>query len=360
MKRSNQIGWAQVRAGVFIFAALLFLAMGIILMGQKTKMFVSKSTFTVTMDDVAGLKVGAPVWLAGVDVGIVNDLKFADPRKSNEVEIGMEVDSAALRKIWNDSKITVKTRGLMGEKYVDITPSLEYHETPPSTLKGTSVAKMDDVVQKAGVTFEKINTIIDNVNKGKGTLGKLTVDEALYNNVATLATELKDLAYTINKGDGTLGRLNRSREPYEKMMAILNRAEGTLKDIQASDGSLNRLIYDKTLYDKMVSLADKSINAADDVRELNKKLTSRESTIGKLIGDREFYDKGMSVLTRADNSVNALEEITSRIKNGEGTLGKAVNDKELYEKLSRMVEDVDLLVRDIKLNPGRYVKLSLF
>ena len=65
MKRSNQIGWAQVRGGVFIFLALLFFAGGVLLMGQKTKMFVTKGAMRVVMNDVVGLKIGAPVWLAG-------------------------------------------------------------------------------------------------------------------------------------------------------------------------------------------------------------------------------------------------------------------------------------------------------
>ena len=70
MNRSNKIGWAQVRAGIFIFTALVFLAVGIVMMGQKTKMFVTKSSLTVIMDDVLGLKVGAqgvpPVRRAGL------------------------------------------------------------------------------------------------------------------------------------------------------------------------------------------------------------------------------------------------------------------------------------------------------
>ena len=69
-----------------------------------------------------------------------------------------------------------------------------------------------------------------------------------------------------------------------------------------------------------MTLADTSVQAADDVRELNRKLTSRDSSIGMLISDREMYDKGLSMLTRADNSIKAIEEISGRINNGNGTL----------------------------------------
>lgn len=359
MKRSNQIGWAQVRGGVFIFLALLFFAGGVLLMGQKTKMFVSKGAMRVVMNDVVGLKVGAPVWLAGVDVGLVTDILFADPKSSNEVSIDIEVDTEAMKKIGADSKITIKTRGLMGEKYVDILPSLHYSDKPPALLQGSSVAKLDDVIQKAGDAFDKVNGIIDNIDKGKGTLGKLNKDETLYSNVARLAVEMKDLVVTINHGEGTLGKLNRDPEPYNKLIAILNRADRTLQDIQASDGTLNKLIYDKALYTKLTALADKSIQAADDVRDLNKKITSKDGTIGLLLNDREFYDKGISLLTRAESSVKAIEEVTAKVKNGEGTAGKFVNDKALYDKMNKMVDDLDALVKDFKENPRKYIKFSV-
>lgn len=360
MKRSNQIGWAQVRGGVFIFLALVIFAGGVLLMGQKTKMFVNKGAMRIVMNDVVGLKIGAPVWLAGVDVGLVTDIRFADPKTSNEVSIDVEVDTEALKKIGSDSKITIKTRGLMGEKYVDILPSKLYSETPPTVLQGTSVAKLDDVIQKAGDAFDKVNGIIDNVQQGKGTLGKLNKDETLYSNISRLTVEMKDLVVTINRGEGTLGKLNRDPEPYNKLIAILNRADRTLQDIQASEGTLNKLIYDKTLYTKLTSLADKSIQAADDVRDLNRKIMSKEGTVGLLLNDREFYDKGISLLTKAEASVKAIEEVTAKVKSGDGTAGKLVNDKVLYDKMNKMADDLNELVKDFKENPRKYIKFSVF
>lgn len=360
MERSNRIGWAQVRAGVFIFMALLFIAGGVLLMGQKTKMFVAKGELRVVMDDVAGLKEGAPVWLAGVDVGVVTQIGFSDPKKNNEVQINLQIDRDALKKIGSDSRIIIKTRGLMGEKYVDITPSLQYSETPADVLRGTSVMKLDDVVQKAGTTFERLGRVVDDITKGNGTLGRLTTDPALYNNIVKLTGELNALAVTINRGDGTLGRLARNPEPYNKLIDILNRTDRTLQDIQTSEGTLSRLIYDTTLYVKLVALAEKSNQAADDVRELNRKITSKDSTLGMLINDREFYDKGLSLLTRADRSLQSIEEVADKVKKGEGTAGKLVNDRELYDRMNRMVEDVDALVKDFKEHPRKYIKFSVF
>lgn len=360
MKRSDNIAWAQVKIGIFVVASLIFLAMGIILMGRQTKLFTPKGEVSVIMTDVAGLKVGAPVWLAGVDVGLVNRIRFERPRESNDVEVILEVNEEAMKKIGIDSIITVKTRGLMGEKYVDITPSKSYSEVPAKRLNGTAVVKLDDVMAKAGNAFDRLNGVVDKMSKGEGTLGKFATDPKLYNNLVGLTAEFSTFADNINRGEGTLGRLYRSSEPYERLVSILSRADDTLRTIQSSEGTMNKLIYDRALYDKLVALADKSVQAADDVRELNRKLTSRESSIGMLLTDRELYDQATSLLDRSEQAVHAVESIADRVNSGQGTVGKVVTEQELYDKMDRMVNNLDDLIRDFKANPGRYIKFSVF
>ncbi|GAM09036.1 mce related protein [Geobacter sp. OR-1] len=360
MKRSDNIGWAQVKAGVLIVFALLLFAGGVVMMGDKTKFFVPKGALSVIMTDVAGLKVGAPVWLAGLDVGVVKDIRFSKPNQSNEVEILLEIEHQSLRKVGQDSMITIKTRGLMGEKYVDITPSKTVNEPPLTVVFGTSVTRLDDVMAKAGAAFDKLNGLMGRVDKGEGSLGRFAKDPKLYDHLVNLTAELKLFAHSVNSGQGTLGKLSKSSEPYDRLIAILERADDTLEDIQSADGTLGRLVRDRQLYDKLVVLADKSNQAAEDVRELNRKLTSTDGTIGKLLGDREFYDKGMELLERADNSLQSLQTVTAKLEKGEGTAGRLVSDKELYDRMNRVVDNLDALVKDIKENPKRYVKFSLF
>lgn len=326
MKRSDNLSWSQLKGGIFILAALAAVAGGILMMGEKTKFFVGKGKLSVIMNDAGGLKTGAPVWLAGIDVGIVRNIRFENPQKSNRVEIAMEIDKESLKKIGKDSVVTIKTRGLLGEKYVDIVPSREIWEKPEEKVEGTTVVKLEEVMQKSSAAFDKLNTMLDKINHGEGTIGQLATN----------------------------------RDPYVKLVRILDRVDRTMAGIESSKGTLNRLIYDDRLYEKMVALAEKSEKAAEDVRELNRRLLSHDSSVGMLLGNREFYDKGMGMLERADRSMQALEAATIRLEKGEGTAGKLLNDKELYEKLNRAVVDVDLLVKDIKENPRRYIKFSLF
>jgi phospholipid/cholesterol/gamma-HCH transport system substrate-binding protein len=360
MKRSDNISWSQVRGGIFIVVALIFFCLGVLLMGEKTKFFTPKSKISLIMNDVGGLKVGAPVWLAGVEVGVVRDIFFSRPNTTNEVEVTLEIDRKSMNKIGKDSIVTVKTRGLMGEKYVDITPSRIMGGVPVTTVYGTPTMKLDDVMAKAGNAFDQLNQVVAKINKGEGSLGKFTTDPKLYENLVRLIAELRVFVDTTNKGEGTIGKLTRSGEPYDRLMSILNRADSTLEKIQSSDGTMSKLIYDRQLYDKMVALTEKSTQAAEDVHELNMKIVSKEGTIGKFITDPEFYDRGLALIDRADRSVKAIEEITGRVNRGEGTVGKLLYDKDVYEKLDRMVSDLDVLVKDIKVNPKRYVNFSLF
>ena len=326
MKRSDNLRWSQVKTGLFILFAILLFCGGVLMMGDKTKMFIPKGTLSLLMSDVAGLKVGAPVWLAGVDVGLVTEIGFENPRANNQVEVVLQISTSALKKIGSDSKITIKTRGLMGEKYVDITPSQSYSDQPPTRLYGENVPRLDDVMQKAGTTFAKLNSIIEKVEKGEGTLGKLTTDKKLYDNLATLSLELKVLADTVNSGEGTLGRLVRDRE----------------------------------LYEKLVKVADKSSLVADDMRELKKSLTAKDTTMGRLLTDDELYARGVTLMTRADSAVKSFEDVALKMQTTDGTAGRLLNDQEAYDKMVKMLESVDALLKDIKENPKRYVKLSIF
>jgi len=90
------------------------------------------------------------------------------------------------------------------------------------------------------------------------------------------------------------------------------------------------------------------------------RITSNENTIGKLLTDKELYDKGIALVARADSAVKAYENAADKLKTKDGTAGKLLNDREAYDKLVVMIENIDALIKDVKANPGKYVKLSIF
>ncbi|GFO54548.1 ABC transporter substrate-binding protein [Geomonas sp. Red276] len=360
MNRSDNIARSQLRIGIFVVVALALLCLGILLLGEKTKMFTSKGRVTLIMTDVAGLKEGAPVWLAGVEIGVVRSIRFERPEANNNVEILLEVEKESQKKIGKDSVITIKTRGLMGEKYVDITPSAHLVTVPETRVYGTNVPKLDDVMQKAAAAFDNLNATMEKIVSGKGTMGQMITDPRLYQNLTQLTAEMNTFVATANQGKGTIGKLNRNPEIYEKLVSTLERADRTLADIQNGQGTMHLLLHDRALYDKLLSLADKSRQAADDMHAMNVKLLSPQGTIGKLVQDRELYDKGVAAIERADRSMASLQEVLERVKSGQGTAGRLVNERALYDKLNGAVDDLDSLLKDVREHPRRYFKFSLF
>lgn len=166
-----------------------------------------KGHLAVVLADAGGLKEGAPVWLAGIDVGIVRRIRFEDPKRTNRVEIEMEISHDALNKIGKDSQVSVKTRGLLGEKYVDITPSAEIWDHVPERIEGRSVVKLEEVMLKSPLAFDKLNIILDRISRGEGTIGQLATRE----------------------------------EPYDKLVRILDRLDRTLAEVESSKGTLTAL-----------------------------------------------------------------------------------------------------------------------
>ena len=291
------------------------------LVGKKVRLPLMNREIPVVWDDVmaqgmfeAGMQLALEMGMLSVSTSRViqfseDELRLALRTAPKEFTLG----------IGKDSRVIIKTRGLMGEKYVDITPSLKYSDSPPERIYGENVARLDDVMQKAGASFDRLNSILDKVDRGEGTLGKLATDKKLYDNLAGLSLELRQIADSVNNGEGSIGKLIHSDEPYNRIVSVLNRADATLADLQSRDG-----------------------------------------TFGRLIRDREMYDKGLALVSRADSAVQSFEDVAAKLHSKEGSAGKMLNDQEAYDKLVKMIESIDALVKDIKANPKKYVKLSLF
>ena len=61
-----------------------------------------------------------------------------------------------------------------------------------------------------------------------------------------------------------------------------------------------------------------------------------------------------------ETTVTNLDDLMGRIEKGEGTLGKLTKDEALYNNLSNASKELDLLLQDFRLNPKRYVNVSVF
>lgn len=172
-----------VKIGLLVASAIVILMVGIYLMPTSQHFWVKKAKFEIHFSRVNGLEKAAPVSLAGVNIGSVESIEFPDDPKAGwaVVEIRVEAKNAAPR-IHTDAVATIRTFGMLGDRYIDLSGGNP--NSPP--LPPGSIMKSKDPGDYEALLNESLKSIAEITNKintGKGTLGRLVNDPSLYNSV---------------------------------------------------------------------------------------------------------------------------------------------------------------------------------
>ncbi|AFH48346.1 Putative ABC transport system substrate-binding protein [Ignavibacterium album JCM 16511] len=187
------------KLGIFIFIGSVLLVVGIFMLGNKDQLFVSTFTIRAYFQNTEGLRNGASVRFGGIDVGAVKDIKImADT--SGRVEVSLRIKEEVRRFIKKDSRASIETEGLVGNKVVII--SMGSDNAEPISDNGVILSKeplsFADVIEETQgiLSYTKEMTknladIVGKVNQGEGTIGKILYDEELYN-AATNITKSAD------------------------------------------------------------------------------------------------------------------------------------------------------------------------
>jgi len=348
----KQLRWAQIKAGIIITIALVILFLSVFFAGVLEKIIYPKSEIKAAIPDVKGLKKGAPVWLFGIEEGSVEDI---DLEPSFGTVVTISLDKRVLGFLKKDSTASVLTMGLLGDKYVELTPGTPKAPSlaPGDMLRGTAQIDIKDVMETGGASIQKMNDFIEKLGKlvgkietSKGTLAKFLEDPSLYNNLMESSLSLSLAAKDIKNGHGTIGMLMKDPSLYERLASTSKSLEDFSRRLESGSGTMNKLITDDLLYDKLVG-------AASSMDEIGKKLNKSSGTLGKLVEDPELYDN----LNKASLRIASILE---RIDKGEGTAGLLFRDKEMATDLKEATRELKSLTQDIREHPGRYVKFSLF
>jgi phospholipid/cholesterol/gamma-HCH transport system substrate-binding protein len=164
-----------------------------VLLISDIKTLTSGYTIKFRFNFVNGVKVGAPVRFAGVDVGEVKEIKilFLPEGQSGNVEISGLLRSNV--KVPMDSTVWVNTLGLLGEKYIEIMPGKNYAVIlkPGESLLGNDPVPMQEITELAKKIASDIEETFDRLLKKEGTIGKLLYDDSIYKELEALVTDLK-------------------------------------------------------------------------------------------------------------------------------------------------------------------------
>jgi len=357
MPSAKKVRWAQLKVGIMALAAMFLLAFLVILLTGTKGLFVPKATIYTYLDDSAALARGAPVRLNGIIIGNVGNVELSGqnlPRRT--VRIEMLVVASRLKEIPVDSEAAISAENVLGTKYINIKRGKSQQTVGAGgEVPSKDVSEFDEVVQSgydvmvaARSLLKRIDGVVNELEAGKGTIGKLLVDDRLYNNLNATVAETQKVAAAIGSGQGTIGRLLQDESLYQDIRSTVARLDAILTGVQQGEGTAGRFIKDPALYDD----ARKTMA---ELRRLTEDLNAGKGTAGKLLKDEELHQ-------RIRDTVAKLETTLDKVNTGQGTLGQLLVNPSLYESLNGASRELNGLMKDFRANPKKFlrIKLALF
>ncbi len=274
---------------------------------KSSSIFDNSRTFYSVYDHVGGLQTGTQVSLNGLVVGTVSSIRFRDTSGKLVVTFMVNNDFEFSK----NSKVELFDTGIIGGKGLQIIPAFD---DAPNAQSGDTLQS----ATKPGLT------------------------ELVQQNLTPLQMSLES---TVSDADTLLTNINsildaRTKRELQQSIVGLNQLVGTF---QGSASKLNTLLeangeqLDSTL--KNVNTITGNFSKISD--------SLANAGLGKTLADLQ-------------STVSSLNLVLGKIERGEGTLGKMANNEELYNNLAEVSRELDLLLQDFRLNPKRYVNVSVF
>lgn len=195
------------RLGVFIVATLLIFAAGIFWIGSKRFVFTPTYQLNADFQNVAGLNDGAEVRVGGIHQGTVKRIDLPH-RPGDKVRVLMDLKGVTREVIRRDSLAAIRSEGLVGDKYVEISfgseqsPRVRNGDTigtePPLQISdlikkaNTILDSADGAMQEVDATAGNLQAISGKINQGSGTMGALINDKSVYQHVNQATAELQE------------------------------------------------------------------------------------------------------------------------------------------------------------------------
>lgn len=294
-----QIRSVQIKTGIWTIVITMMLVLGYLWLTNRLAMGASYD-LKIAFSDVMGLEVGDKVMFRGMEVGRIKSIKAGDEAILCTARILSEIS------LKEGSRFLISDSSLMGGKALMISQG-----DGPGIIKssqvqtGSSPDGIMNVISKASETLSELNQAILLLQAPDGLLersGKLlNTADTVVQNTGAMAKELKlELSQTIKQVDGLSASLQ----------AVVQENSAPLKDSIARSPAL---------------------------------LAKIDSTLDSL----QYLSANLNQTAHALNSDS-------------GTAGMLLSDKQLYERLNSSVENLELLIKDIKANPKKYVKFSIF
>ena len=320
------------RLGLFISAALLFLGIGIFLIGSQDLTFHAKYDLTAQFPTVSGLNSGADVRVGGIRRGIVKSVVLPN-RPGDKIKVVMDMDDSTRNVIKQDSVAYIQSDGLLGDRYVEISfgsPGAAGVQRG-QVLRGEPALEISDLIKKADSLLESADGAVRNV---EGITGNLN-----------------DISAKIDQGQGTVGALINSKQFYEQAKAG---ATAFQEDMEAlKHNFLLRGFFEKRGYEDSSELTKDAVARLPGGRPL----------ITYSFDATDLFDRSSAKLKHEKKLKDAgkfLESHPFRLAVVAATMGaKGDSDQERKVTEGRAVAVRQYLAQNFRLNDTRLKTIAL-
>lgn len=302
----------ETRLGIFF--ALAFIAAVVVLeLAGGLDWFKGGYQVSALFKDVHELKLGDPVKMAGVQIGHVEKIGFAEGRV--KVSFKLNQDSA----VKTDSKATIKFAGLLGQNFVsvDFGSTTAPKAQPGAILESIEQPDLSQIMQR----LDNVASGVENITKSftgdkiENLFGPIT-DFVKQNSPQLTAAigNLKIISDNIAEGKGTVGKLINDDALYVSALNAVSNLQGTASDIQSVTTDAKAMMT--------------------NVNQIVNGINAGQGTVGKLVKDETLYRETTTAMMN-------LREILEKVNRGDGSVGKLVNDDSLLKNVKLSLQKLD-------------------
>lgn len=353
-----QVG-RRFRVGLVVLIALIAVMLGVFMIGRRANLFRKKFPYETRFDSASGLVPGNPVRLNGVTVGNVLEVVLSPDPADRTVRVVYDVDRRAAPRLRRGTRASIKTIGLLGDKYIELEGgTAEESEVPIAgsipPAPGAGIEKLleggGDLLTDLSEIARSLKNILQRTEQGKGFLGELTSESEqsarLGNSLHATLTSLNSILKKVDRGQGLVGKLliddRYGRETGESLRAAVHSVQSVFaridEQMRNNSGAIPALLADREGKKKVYALLDNLSAAAVTLGQVAKQLEKGDGALPLLIRDERL---GKEFIRNLRNFSQRLDSIGRKLDEGQGTVGKLINDPALFDAANDVVVGVD-------------------
>ncbi|MDQ2712678.1 MAG: MlaD family protein [Acidobacteriota bacterium] len=355
MPSKQTVSFAQLKVGILGIVALSCVALLVFLLTGNMHWFQKEVPLHVYTSDAAGLTKGAPVRINGIQAGKVDNVALSgETNPARVIKIDFHIEEDMLKQIPSDSMGAISSDNLLGStKFLQVNKGTDQTTIQPNaTLKAVDTKQFDALVAQGFSVLDslqailgKVQTIVGDIENGKGTIGKMLVDPTLYNSLQATVSQVQLLSTTLNSRTGTIGHLINDNALYEQVQGVVNRIDQLTTGLQNGQGTAGLFLKDPKMYNDLD-------NSVVQLNRILNDLNAGKGTAGQLLKD----DKLAKQLSTSLDKVNLTLD---KVNSGQGTIGQLLVNPALYDESSGTMRELHDTLRDFRANPKKFLSIKL-